>query len=95
MQIADARALGSLVWLAGFAPELSTGAQLVLGRLSPDEILVPTARHGFPMREAEMAWVAEAIREVLLALRALIDWYLERTDRGRSGAPEVQDIPIL
>ena len=39
--------------------------------------------------------LAEAIREVLLALRALIDWYLERTERGRSGAPEVQDIPIL
>ncbi len=39
--------------------------------------------------------LAEAIREVLLALRALIDWYLERTDRGRSGPAEVQDIPIL
>jgi hypothetical protein len=39
--------------------------------------------------------LAEAVREVLLALRALIDWYLERTDRARSGAPEVQDIPIL
>lgn len=39
--------------------------------------------------------LAEAIREVLLALRALIDWYLERTDRARSGPAEVQDIPIL
>jgi hypothetical protein len=39
--------------------------------------------------------LAEAIREVLLALRALIDWYLERADRAPSGPDEVQDIPIL
>ena len=36
-----------------------------------------------------------ALREVLLALRALIDWYLERLDRGRDQGVEVQDIPIL
>ncbi len=39
--------------------------------------------------------LAEAIREVLLALRALIDWYLERTERRRAEPSEVQDIPIL
>jgi hypothetical protein len=39
--------------------------------------------------------LAEAIREVLLALRALIDWYLERADRARTGPDEIQDIPIL
>ena len=39
--------------------------------------------------------LAEAIREVLLALRALIDWYLERSERNRSSPAEVQDIPIL
>jgi hypothetical protein len=32
-------------------------------------------------------------RELLLTLRALIDWYLERLD-GASGAPQVEDIPI-
>jgi hypothetical protein len=36
-----------------------------------------------------------ALREVLLALRALIDWYLERMDRRREQGVEVQDIPIL
>jgi hypothetical protein len=36
-----------------------------------------------------------AVREVLLALRALIDWYLERLDRRREQGIEVQDIPIL
>jgi hypothetical protein len=39
--------------------------------------------------------VAEALRELLLAVRALIDWYLERLERGRSEPVEVQDIPIL
>lgn len=36
-----------------------------------------------------------ALRELLLALRALIDWYLERLERRREEAAEVQDIPIL
>jgi len=36
-----------------------------------------------------------ALREVLLALRALIDWYLERLDRRHAQGVEVQDIPIL
>jgi hypothetical protein len=36
-----------------------------------------------------------ALRELLLALRALIDWYLEHLERRREQAVEVQDIPIL
>jgi hypothetical protein len=39
--------------------------------------------------------LAEAIREVLLALRALIDWYLERSEQQRSKPSDVEDIPIL
>ena len=39
--------------------------------------------------------LAEAVRELLLAVRALIDWYLERAERARSQPAEVQDIPIL
>jgi hypothetical protein len=39
--------------------------------------------------------LAETLRELLLALRALIDWYLERSEQRRSAASEVQDIPIL
>jgi hypothetical protein len=38
--------------------------------------------------------LAEAFREVLLALRALIDWYLERSEQQRSTASDVEDIPI-
>jgi hypothetical protein len=39
--------------------------------------------------------LAAAVREVLLAVRALIDWYLERSERGRAEPRQVQDIPIL
>lgn len=38
--------------------------------------------------------LAEALRELLLALRALIDWYLERSERRRTTPSEVRDIPI-
>ena len=38
--------------------------------------------------------VMAAIREVLLALRALIDFYLERLDRGPREPAEIEDIPI-
>jgi hypothetical protein len=36
-----------------------------------------------------------ALREVVEAIRALLDWYLERLDRTRAQPAEVQDIPIL
>jgi hypothetical protein len=38
--------------------------------------------------------LAEAVRELLLAVRALISWYLERLDRHPEEPDEVQDIPI-
>ena len=41
-----------------------------------------------------MERIAAAVREVLLALRALIDLYLERLDRRGPEPAEVQDIPI-
>lgn len=39
--------------------------------------------------------LADALRDLLLAVRALIDWYLERAARAPDTAPEAQDIPIL
>jgi hypothetical protein len=39
--------------------------------------------------------LGEALREVLLAIRALIDWYLERTERRRTQSVQVEDIPII
>lgn len=38
--------------------------------------------------------LAGAIRELLLALRALIDWYLDRFEQRRTKPVDVQDIPI-
>jgi hypothetical protein len=35
-----------------------------------------------------------ALREVLLALRALLDWYIERLERRRAEPVEIRDIPI-
>jgi hypothetical protein len=49
------------------------------------DLLPPELRHR----------LAEALRELLLAVRALIDWYLERAEPQRDGPVEVQDIPIL
>jgi hypothetical protein len=41
------------------------------------------------------AQVTELVRQLLLVLRALIDFLVERLDRGpRGGEPEVEDIPI-
>ena len=37
--------------------------------------------------------LTDLIREFLLTLRSLIDWYLERMDRPRR-EPEVENIPI-
>jgi hypothetical protein len=68
------------------APPLLADADLLLGLFAAVRDRIP------PDLQQRLA---EAIREVLLALRALIDWYLERTERARSGPAEVQDIPIL
>jgi hypothetical protein len=38
--------------------------------------------------------LAEAVRELLLALRALIDFYLERLERRSAPPAEMEDIPI-
>ena len=39
--------------------------------------------------------LAEAVRELLIAIRALLDWYIKRLDRERTTAGEAEDIPIL
>ena len=38
--------------------------------------------------------LADAVRELLLAVRALINWYLDRLDAHHEEPAEVQDIPI-
>lgn len=38
--------------------------------------------------------LADLVRELLLLLRSLIDWYLERLEARRPSPVEVEDIPI-
>jgi flagellar biosynthesis/type III secretory pathway protein FliH len=38
--------------------------------------------------------IAELVREILLLVRAIVDWYLERLDQRRKAPVEVEDIPI-
>ncbi len=39
--------------------------------------------------------IVVALRELLVALRALLDWCVERAERRSAPPAEVQDIPIL
>ncbi len=59
--------------------ELLLGGARLLGELVPSEVLER---------------LVAALRELLLASRALIDFYLERLERPREERAGVQDIPI-
>jgi hypothetical protein len=54
-------------------------------------VLLDAVRRAVP-RDLEQR-VTSLIREFLLTLRSLIDWYLERLDRSQRG-PEVEEIRI-
>lgn len=41
------------------------------------------------------AQLGEVLRQVLLLLRALIDWLVERLPQTRGAEPVVQDIPVV
>ena len=71
-----------------FGPEPLRGPRL---DLRPLFMLLEAVRRGLP-RELEDQ-VNALIRELLMTLRALIDWYLERLDR-RPAEQRVEDIPI-
>ena len=60
--------------------------------LAPLLTLLEAARHALPPELAQR--LAEAVRELLLALRALLDWWIDRMERPPAPAAEVEDIPI-
>jgi hypothetical protein len=74
------------------APRGEGGGRGTRGDIELITQIVESLRELIP-RELERR-LAEALRELLLAIRALIDWYLERSERGRSEPAEVKDIPI-
>ncbi len=68
---------------AGITPDLAAIMALIEG-----------ARDVIPSELS--AQLAEAMRELLLALRALIDWYVDRLDAPREPQQKsVEDVPIL
>lgn len=59
--------------------ELVLGGLRLLGELVPPEVFER---------------LTAAVRELLLALRALVDFYLERLERPHEEPPRIRDIPI-
>ncbi|MGO9902233.1 MAG: hypothetical protein ACLP0J_21650 [Solirubrobacteraceae bacterium] len=60
------------------------------------ELLSRTAHRLEEMIPADLRRkLVEALRELLLALRALIDWWVERLERRHGAMSALEDIPIL
>jgi len=77
---------------AGYEGERAHGERSAFGDLQALAGLLDTARSSVPPELARQ--VAEAARELLLALRALIDWWIARLERAPDAPVEVEDIPI-
>jgi hypothetical protein len=60
--------------------------------LAPLLALIEAARRSVPPQLT--ARLAEALRELLLAVRAVLDWYIERLERPTAEPTAVEDIPI-
>jgi hypothetical protein len=60
--------------------------------LAPLLAMLDALRRSVPPELSQQ--LLEAVRSLLLALRALIDWYLERLDAAAAEPAPVEDIPI-
>lgn len=84
---------------AGEQAAARIGGRLRSGSVEEDrdlELLSQVLRSVRDLVPPELAdRLTEALRELLLAVRALIDYCVERLERTRTEPPEVQDIPIL
>jgi hypothetical protein len=76
----------------GWEPRRS--AESLLPDLHALTALIDSVRAAVPPELSRQ--LLEAFRDLLLALRALVDWYLERLSEpgARSDRPEVEDIPL-
>jgi hypothetical protein len=77
---------------AGFEGERAQGERSAFPDLQALAGLLDVARTSLPPEVARQ--LADAARELLLALRALIDWWIARLEREPEQPVEVQDIPI-
>ena len=89
---AAARARTGAVPPAGDEGARTSGERSAFGDLQALAGLLDAARTSVPPELARQ--LAEAARELLLALRALIDWWIARLEREPDQPVEVQDIPI-
>ena len=89
---AAARARTGEVPPAGYEGERTSAERSAFGDLQALAGLLDAARTSLPPELARQ--LAEAARELLLALRALIDWWIARLEREPDQPVEVQDIPI-
>jgi hypothetical protein len=77
----------------GYAvPEDGSGGEQATRELAALVALIDVVRGLVPRELAEQ--LADLVRELLLLLRAVIDWYLDRLEQRRRDPVEVQDIPI-
>ena len=89
---AAARARTGDVPPAGYEGERTSAERSAFGDLQALAGLLDSARTSVPPELARQ--LAEAARELLVALRALIDWWIARLEREPDQPVEVQDIPI-
>ena len=77
---------------AGFEGERSEGERSAFADLQALAALLESARASLPPELTHQ--LAQAARELLIALRALIDWWIARLEREAETPVEVEDIPI-
>jgi hypothetical protein len=77
---------------AGFEGERTQDERSAFPDIAALAGLLEAARSSVPPELARQ--LAEAARELLVALRALIDWWIARLEQERKVPVEVEDIPI-
>ena len=77
---------------AGYEGERTSAERSAFSELQALAGLLEAARSSVPPEVARQ--LADAARELLLALRALIDWWIARLEQEPQRPVEVQDIPI-
>ena len=77
---------------SGYENERTHGERSAFGDLQALAGLLDVARTSVPPEVARQ--LADTARELLLALRTLIDWWIARLEREPEQPVEVQDIPI-
>ena len=76
----------------GYEGDRTDAERSAFGDLQAIAGLLETVKGSLPPELARQ--LAEALRDLLMALRALIDWWIARLEREPEQPVEVQDIPI-